>query len=182
MIAPTRPDDARPGVLDELLKQRARISPSVGWMTCFNWSRRVDRSNVEAAKEKDGMTRSMILVLLVVAFGQTVIATTAVAGAFDGVYTGAQREVQNDNSGFCRNVTRDNVHVTVAADVIKYQWGQLPLETTVRNDGSFSVDRTGLAMRGASPTVSLKGRISGGNLEADVGGIKCSAHLSLKKS
>lgn len=59
--------------------------------------------------------------------------------------------------------------------------GELPLETKVGADGSFSADPEGLQMRGAGATYSLKGKIVSGNLEADVGSSACAAHLSLKK-
>jgi hypothetical protein len=107
------------------------------------------------------------------------VSRTLAAGAFDGTYAGRQRETLNNNSGFCQNLNRD-ARVIVANNVIRYSWG-VPLETTVGADGSFSVDHLGLATRGASASVSLKGRITGGNLEADVGGSACAAHLSLKK-
>ena len=104
---------------------------------------------------------------------------TMAAGAFDGTYVGRQRETQNNNSGYCPNLNRDT-RIVVADNVIRYSWG-VPLETTVGGDGSFSVDHQGMAVRGASAMISLKGRISGGNLEADVGTPQCAAHLSLKK-
>lgn len=102
------------------------------------------------------------------------------AGAFDGSYTGSQTETKNNNTGFCRNLTRDHVRVTVGGDVAKYQWG-VPLEAPVAGDGSFMVRAPGLLIRGKANTILFQGTIKGGNLEADVGSVECGAHLSLKK-
>jgi hypothetical protein len=106
---------------------------------------------------------------------------TMAAGMFDGTYAGTLRETLNNNSGYCQNINRDT-RIVIKDSVINYKWGPVPLETTVGGDGSFSVDRPGMQSRGASAAISLKGRISGGNLEADVGGSQCAGHLSLKKT
>ena len=126
------------------------------------------------------MMRVMTLVAAGLMLAQVPMAHPSMAaGPFDGTYVGRQIETQNNNSGACQNINRDT-RIIVANNVISYSWG-VPLETTVGGDGSFSVDHAGLAVRGAAASVSLKGRISGGNLEADVGGNRCAAHLSLKK-
>jgi hypothetical protein len=105
------------------------------------------------------------------------------AGPFDGVYAGTQRETRNNNSGMCQNINRDNIRIAISNSMISYHWGPVPLETTIAADGSFSVDHTGMAAtRGASAVISLKGKVTGGNLEADVGGSACAGHLSLKKA
>jgi hypothetical protein len=108
---------------------------------------------------------------------------TVAAGAFDGSYRGAPRETKNNNGGLCRAMLRDKTPVVITNSVIKYHWvGQIPIETTVSNDGSFSVDRSGLESR-ESPggSISFKGQIRGGNLEADVGNDQCAAHLSYRQ-
>jgi hypothetical protein len=126
------------------------------------------------------MIRVMTWTVVGLALGPILMASRLIAaGAFDGTYAGRQIETQNNNSGMCQNINKDT-RVVVANNVIRYSWG-VPLETTVGGDGSFSVDHAGLAVRGAAASVSLKGRITGGNLEADVGGNRCAAHLSLKK-
>jgi hypothetical protein len=126
------------------------------------------------------MIRVMTWMVLGLTLGPLLMVPRATAaGAFDGTYVGRQNETQNNNSGMCQNINRDT-RVIVANNVIRYSWG-VPLETTVGGDGSFSVDQAGAAVRGAAASVSLKGRITGGNLEADVGGNRCAAHLSLKK-
>ena len=104
---------------------------------------------------------------------------TMAAGAFDGTYAGQKRETQNNQSGYCHD-TNGVTMLAVKDNVISYRWG-VPLEGPVAGDGSFSVEHQGMAMRGAAAMISIKGRISGGNLEADVGSNLCAAHLSLKK-
>jgi hypothetical protein len=126
------------------------------------------------------MIRVMKWMSVGLVLGPMVMASGAIAaGAFDGTYAGRQIETLNNNSGMCQNINKDT-RVIVANNVIRYSWG-VPLETTVGSDGSFSVDHAGLAVRGAAASVSLKGRITSGNLEADVGGNRRAAHLSSKK-
>jgi hypothetical protein len=115
---------------------------------------------------------------LLAGFGPLANHATA-AGPFDGTYSGPLRETRNNNSGYC--TIPSATQIVVANGMIKYKWG-VPLETTVAADGSFSVDHVGMAMRGAAAMISLKGRITGGTLEADVGSDRCAAHLSLKKA
>jgi hypothetical protein len=119
---------------------------------------------------------------VVLALGLMPLSASA-AGGFDGIYVGQSRETINNNSGYCQGLTHDNSRIIVKDNTISYTWGKVPLETTIGGDGSFSVERPGMqATRGASGSYTLKGRISGGNLEADVGGTSCAAHLSLKKT
>lgn len=80
------------------------------------------------------------------------------------------------------NINKDATRLTVKEGVISYRWA-VPIETTVGSDGSFSVDQQGQQVgRGGSNQISFKGKITGGQLEADVGSSRCVAHLSLKKS
>jgi hypothetical protein len=108
-------------------------------------------------------------------------ANAAAAPPFDGAYAGTRRETRNNNSGYCRNINRDNIRVTISNSTINYRWGPIPLEATIAADGSFSVDHLGMVSRFPS-VISLKGKITDGNLEADVGDYSCAGHLSLKKA
>jgi hypothetical protein len=104
------------------------------------------------------------------------------ASPFDGTYVGTQRETLNNNSGQCANINRDNARLAVKDGVISYRWA-VPIETTVGSDGSFSVDQQGQQVgRGGTNQLSFKGKITGGQLEAEVGSARCAAHLSLKKT
>jgi hypothetical protein len=109
---------------------------------------------------------------------------TVAAGALDGSYGGTPSQTKSNNGGLCSTMLRDKTPVVVTNSVVKYHWyGDTPLETTVSNDGSFAVQRSGLASRGASGgSISFKGQIRNGNLEADVGDFQCAAHLSYRKS
>lgn len=103
------------------------------------------------------------------------------ASPFDGTYVGTQRETLNNNSGKCMNINMDHARLVVQDGIVRYKWA-VPIETTVGSDGSFSIYQEGQqAGRGGSNMISLKGRISDGKLEADVGSIYCAAHLSLTK-
>ena len=103
------------------------------------------------------------------------------ASPFDGTYVGTQRETLNDNSGKCMNINRDHAQLVVQDGVVRYKWA-VPIETTIGSDGSFSIYQQGQQEgKGGSNQISLKGRISDGKLEADVGSNYCAAHLSLTK-
>jgi hypothetical protein len=102
------------------------------------------------------------------------------AGTFDGTYSGPQKETNNDNSGVCQNLSRDRVQLSVTGDVAKYKWG-VPVEATVAADGTFLSRTPGLSFHGKQNTVTFKGVIKGGALEADIGTQACAAHLSLMK-
>ena len=128
------------------------------------------------------MVRTKPLTVLGLALGLLPLANRAMAaGPFDGVYAGTQRVTKTNNSTDCLKINQDNIKVMVMDNTIRYRWGPVPLQTTVASDGSFSVDVSGGASRGYSSTVSFKGRINIGNLEADVGGNICAGHLSLRK-
>jgi hypothetical protein len=128
------------------------------------------------------MIRTKPLMVLGLALGLLPLANRAMAaGPFDGVYAGTQRVTKTNNSTDCLKINQDNIKVMVMDNTIRYRWGPVPLQTTVASDGSFSVDVSGGASRGYSSTVSFKGRINIGNLEADVGGNICAGHLSLRK-
>ena len=123
----------------------------------------------------------MRLMTLAVVVGLLPMTHTAVnaSGTFDGVYTGAARETLNNNGGRYLNLGRAT-EIVVVDDTFHYKWVR-DMEAKVRADGSFFVSALGRAARGASPSVSVQGRIAGGKLEADVGGDRCAVHLSLTK-
>jgi len=128
------------------------------------------------------MIRTKPLMVLGLALGLLPLADRAMAaGPYDGVYAGTQRVTKTNNSTQCSTINQDSVKVMVMDNSIRYKWGPVPLQATVANDGSFSVDVAGGASRGYSSSVSFKGRINIGNLEADVGGNICAGHLSLRK-
>ncbi len=103
------------------------------------------------------------------------------ASPFDGRYVGPMKATKNDNSGYCKSADHDNSVLIIKDGVVKYTWG-VALEAKIAADGSFADDKPGVAIRGASPTISISGKITGPRLEADVGSSRCAAHLSLTKS
>jgi hypothetical protein len=129
------------------------------------------------------MVRSKTLMALSLAAGLMPLANNAMAmGPYDGVYAGTQRVTKTNNSTDCQKINQDNIKVMVLDNTLRYRWGPVPLQATVASDGSFSVEVSGAASRGNySSSVSFKGRINIGNLEADVGGNICAGHLSLRK-
>ena len=129
------------------------------------------------------MTKQIPWIVLTLGLVSVPVGDRAMAASpFDGTYVGAQRETLNNNTGQCMNINKDATRLTVKEGVISYRWA-VPIETTVGSDGSFSVDQQGQQVgRGGSNQISFKGKITGGQLEADVGSSRCAAHLSLKKS
>jgi len=102
------------------------------------------------------------------------------AGAYDGTYVGTARQTLSDNGGRCQSPGHD-LRVVITDDTFRYKWAR-GLDVKVQPDGSFYANGLGRAQRGASPSVSIKGQIVSGKLEADVGGDRCADHLSLTKS
>jgi hypothetical protein len=122
------------------------------------------------------------LMVLGLALGLLPLENSAIAaGPFDGVYAGTQRVTKTNNGSQCQNINQDHIRVMVLDNVFRYRWGPIPMQVTVAGDGSFSLDVAGAAERSTSGSVSMKGRINIGNLEADVGGNICAAHISLRK-
>ena len=124
------------------------------------------------------MFRAKLLMTLGLAAAWLPLADTAkAAGPYDGVYAGTQRETKSNNTGWCQHINRNDIRLMVMDSTIRYRWGNIPLQATVASHGSFSVSATGAS----SGSASFTGRISIGNLEADVGTAACAAHVSLKK-
>jgi hypothetical protein len=127
------------------------------------------------------MARTKMLIALGLAVGLVPLASEAM-GPYDGVYAGTQRITKTNNSTQCSKINQDNLKILVQDSTIRYRWGEVGLEAKVAGDGSFSVDVAGGQSRGYSSTVSLKGKITTGSLEADVGGNICAGHMSLRKT
>jgi hypothetical protein len=132
--------------------------------------------------EAPGMIRTKPLMVLGLALGLLPLADRAMAaGPYDGVYAGTQRVTKTNNSSQCSNINQDNIRVMVLDNTFRYKWGPVPMQVTVAGDGSFSLEVAGAQSRATSSSVSMKGKINIGNLEGDVGGNICAAHISLRK-
>jgi hypothetical protein len=117
--------------------------------------------------------------LIIAGLGLAVAGPAVSAGSFDGTYRGAQSVTLNNNSSDCANIKQDNMALTVTDNKFVRHWGVATLPVDVAPDGSFSssVVVSNRPLRQAQ----IKGKIAGGNLEADIGTDLCAAHLSLKK-
>jgi hypothetical protein len=112
--------------------------------------------------------------------GVTLSVPADAAGPFDGVYTGTQATTLTNNSAECSKLDLSHTSITVTDSKFTRSWGG-PIEVAVSPDGTFdTISRTKFGA-GAVRTVEVKGRISAGGLEADIGGRYCAVHLSLKK-
>ena len=127
------------------------------------------------------MVRSITFGFLGLALASVLATDPAVAGGpFDGTYTGTRRTTVNNNSGKCQNLDRDRTQMVIRDNVVHYEWIG-PIEAPVKPDGSFEGSQPGLATVGASGSIMLKGKITGPNLEAQLGSTLCAVHLSLVK-
>jgi len=104
------------------------------------------------------------------------------AGSFDGVYTGS-RTILRTTNGPC-NPSLTHVSVVVRNNHFDRGWGRIVLSIDVANDGTFrqSGVHYNLHTAGIDYVASIKGKIAGGDFEADIGDNYCTVHLSLKKS
>ena len=122
------------------------------------------------------MARAMIIAGLGLASAGPAIA----AGSFDGTYRGAETVTMTNNSSDCLSIKQDHMALTVADNKFVRHWGVAALPVEIAPDGTFSssvVVSTKPQLRQAQ----IKGKITGGNLEADIGTDLCSGHMSLKK-
>jgi hypothetical protein len=128
-----------------------------------------------------GKDRAIIGRALIIASLAAAVAGPAVsAGSFDGTYRGNQHETLANNSKDCANLTRDNVVLTVTDNKFVRQWGVATLPVEIAPDGTFSAEVL-VSTKPRLRQAQIKGKITGGNLEADVGTDLCAAHMSLKK-
>ena len=120
---------------------------------------------------------------LVLGFAMLALAAPAIAaGPFDGTYTGPQIATLTNNSATCQNMDRD-VSITVRDSKIARKWGpnqQDTIEAEVKPDGTFfgSTSATG---RGRTREYIMRGKISGGRLEGEIGSSMCGVKMSLTK-
>ena len=111
--------------------------------------------------------------------GLDVVATAQSPGLFDGVYKGSRKVVVDSSGPQCHLANRPD-SVTIKNSHFEVRFGPGTIDANVASDGSFS-GSTWRPARHGLVTISLKGRIMGGRLEADIGEASCLAHLSLSK-
>ncbi len=100
------------------------------------------------------------------------------AGTFDGTYAGIARLGAGNNGSVCKSFSAS---ISVADGHLTYAHSTYALiHADVAADGSFS--GSGI-LKGSRPPgeEQLKGKISGGSLEADATSVNCAFHLSLTK-
>jgi hypothetical protein len=118
--------------------------------------------------------------LIIAGFGLAFAGPAVSAGSFDGTYRGTQHATLNNNSSDCADLNHENTAVTVTDNKFVRHWGVATLPVEVAPDGTFSAIVV-VSTRPHLRQAQIKGKISGGNLEADIGTDLCAAHLSLKK-
>ncbi len=117
--------------------------------------------------------------LIIAGLGFAVAGPALSAGSFDGTYRGTESVTLTNNSSDCLSIKQDHMAVTVTDNKFVRHWGIATLPVEIAPDGTFSssVVVSNRPLRQAQ----IKGKITGGNLEADVGTDLCAGHMSLKK-
>jgi hypothetical protein len=112
------------------------------------------------------------------ALGFAALAAALAAGAFDGTYVGQAALMSGNNGSICKTFSAS---MTVTNDHLSYVHGggYAVFNTDVGADGSFSGSAP---LKGTRFVEMLKGKVTGGTIDADVGNPNCSFHLLLKKS
>jgi hypothetical protein len=126
-------------------------------------------------KDRASIGRLLIIAGLGLAFAGPAVS----AGSFDGTYRGAETVTQTNNSSECLSIKQDHMALTVTDNKFVRHWGVATLPVEIAPDGTFSssVVVSNRPLRQAQ----IKGKITGGDLEADVGTELCAGHMSLKK-
>ncbi len=132
-----------------------------------------------ALHRSDKRVSDRALIRCGVVFGALALSCAAyAAGAFDGTYAGMARLGAGNNGSVCKTFSAS---ITVANNELTYAHATYALiKTEVAADGSFSGSAILKGTRPPSEEV-LKGKISGGSLEADASSVNCAFHLSLSK-
>jgi hypothetical protein len=99
------------------------------------------------------------------------------AGAFDGTYKGSRTVLHTTNG--CAPL--DNITLVIKDNHFNRTWGQIPLSVDIANNGTFGQSGMYSQYHSRPRMASIKGKITAGNLEADLGDDYCMVHLSLKK-
>jgi hypothetical protein len=113
--------------------------------------------------------------------GLVLVGPASGAGSFDGTYKGNQTTLRANNTQACATLDHSNVVVIVQDNHFTRRWGVGDLSVDVAPDGSFETSVVTSDSRRLR-SITIKGRIAGGALEADIGTELCAAHLSLKKT
>jgi hypothetical protein len=110
-------------------------------------------------------------------------APAGAAGPFDGTYTGPQTTTLTNNTANCQNMDRD-VSITVRDSKIVKIWGPRrdTVEAEVKADGTFFGSTSATVVgQGRTREYILRGKISGGKLEGEIGSSQCGVKMSLTK-
>jgi hypothetical protein len=129
-----------------------------------------------------GSKRNLCLSVVLASLGLTTTGDVAAADTFDGVYRGTQRVTLTNNHGLCIAQNQDNIVLQIQNNHFTKAWANASLSVDVAADGSFVAHEFGAHNPGPVVPNDIKGTITGGDLEADIGDAGCAGHLSLKKS
>jgi hypothetical protein len=123
-----------------------------------------------------GIGRAAIIACLL---GIAAVGPAASAGSFDGTYRGTETVTLTNNSSECLAIKQDYMAVTVTDNKFVRRWGVATLPVEIGPDGTFSASivMSNRPLR----QLQIKGKIIGGNMEADIGTDLCAGHMSLKK-
>jgi hypothetical protein len=146
-----------------------------------------------AARAGRRVLKHGVAVALLAGCAQAPDQAAGAGNTFDGTYKGSYLVVRgffNPNfSGIGTScLSKSDETVTIKNGHFDILWGFVPVSVDIAGDGTFrSEAHWDIAFTHPMGIVSIRGRIIGENLEADMGGgiggaVKCAVHVSLKKT
>jgi len=158
------------------LNANVRLCGELAFPDMFGWA--AFRERVGIVEWVQFLATQLLRLGLVIAV--TVLCGKAIgAPSFDGVYKGTQQVILSENSGSCARGDPRPATLVVRNNHFQIRW-LVVLELEVMPDGTFEGSRYSAAI-GAITVVRMKGKITGDNLEADIGNQYCVQHFSLTK-
>ena len=124
--------------------------------------------------------RSCAYLAIVTGLALVAVGSIAAAGSFDGSYNGHQTALRTDPTT-CPSLDEQSTAVVIRDNHFQRRWGKYYLSVDVAGDGTIH-SQTPIGSGRRQVLVKVDGKIANGNLEADIIGAACAAHLSLKKS
>lgn len=121
--------------------------------------------------------RSTVALAVLTALALSWPAVNATAAQFDGVYAGQRTVVRGDEPD-C--IKPGATTLSVKNGIFTITYGRNTFDAQVGADGSFEKTKLFVASKTAV-TASLKGRIDGRMLEADLETYRCKYHYSLSR-
>jgi hypothetical protein len=121
-----------------------------------------------------------LLFVVPIAATLTLAGTAGAGGSYDGTYRGRETVQMSNNTALCSG--RNNVRLVIRNNHFTRRWYDTDIGVDVASDGTFSQSGSFMTGNRTMRSVTIRGKIIGTNLEADMSSGRCAMHLSLQKS